>query len=112
MPNSKARSTVFLVISMTHQFRVQAYTPPAQGPAGGNTFFVALFEGLGSRMMPHVEGYVARLRGTLTLTDRVGPVTHVQVQLPATKGHGTAADFLARGCRFALGLQRLIANYR
>jgi len=112
VPNGKARSTVSLAIGVAHQFMVRGYMTPGQVPADGDTLFVVLFDGLGSRTMPQLEGYVARLRGTLTLTDRVGPMTHVQVHLPLAKGNYTAGRFLARGCHFALGLQRLIANRR
>jgi len=110
MSSGKARSTVSLAIGVAHQFMVRGHTTPGQVPTDGDTLFVVLFDGLGSRTMPQLEGYVARLRGTLTLTDRVGSVTHVQVHLPPTKGDDTGALFLARGCRFALGLKRFIAN--
>jgi len=111
MPSGKTGSKLSLTISASGKFRMQGNSGPAEGSKSEESFHVAIFEALAPAIIPKIENYLARLRGRLTRIDQVGPVSHIRIDLPRASRPAGPSSFLARGCRVALALDRILQNH-
>ena len=113
MPAGGAHSNpvVRLSVSVSKRLIVQGRLPLGTEREDAISFHVAVLDGRGPRVLPHLQRYIARRRATLHMLDEVGPVMHIRIELTEGSARGTPVAFLNCGCRLALALERVIAEH-